>query len=161
MNEAQHHSIGKALGRIPSGVFILTARHGDEQSAMMASWVQQVAFDPPMVSLAIAGQRPIARLIRDSGRFALSVLGQDDGYLMKKYARGVPPGDDAFAEVKTMEVTGGVRVLADALAYLDCRLHRNVDLAADHELFIGIIETGRQLREGPAFIHQRGNGFHY
>lgn len=153
--------MGKAIGRIPSGVFILTARQGNEHAAMMASWVQQVAFKPPMVSVALASDRPIAKMIRDSGRFALSILGEQDGALMKKYARGLPPGADPFGGVSTVEVGGGVRALADALAYLDCRLRTVVNVDADHELFLGEIEAGRQLRDGQSFVHQRGNGFHY
>ncbi|MBC8108463.1 MAG: hypothetical protein H7Z14_17895, partial [Anaerolineae bacterium] len=51
----QHHTdeqklpIGKALGRIPSGVFVLTAAHAGERMAMLASWVQQAAFEPPAI----------------------------------------------------------------------------------------------------------------
>ncbi|HTL28205.1 MAG TPA: flavin reductase, partial [Tepidisphaeraceae bacterium] len=67
------HSIGKALGRVPSGVFILTARHSDQASAMMASWVQQASFHPPTVSIALAKDRPIAEIIRASKQCVLSV----------------------------------------------------------------------------------------
>ena len=30
-----------ALGRIPSGLFVLTLRHGGRETGMLASWVQQ------------------------------------------------------------------------------------------------------------------------
>jgi flavin reductase (DIM6/NTAB) family NADH-FMN oxidoreductase RutF len=42
-----------ALGRIPSGLFILTARRGTLETGMLASWVQQCSFDPPLVMAAI------------------------------------------------------------------------------------------------------------
>jgi len=32
-------SIGKALGRVPSGVYVLTASREGQASAMLASWV--------------------------------------------------------------------------------------------------------------------------
>ena len=46
-------TVGRALGRLPSGVFIMSARHGGESIAMMVSWVQQAAFDPPALSVAV------------------------------------------------------------------------------------------------------------
>src|SRR5688572_10656191 len=97
VSEELKHTVGKALGRIPSGVYILTASHGGESAAMMASWVQQAAFDPPAVSIAMAKGRPIARLIHASKRMALSIIPEVDTSLMKRYARGVKEGEDPFA----------------------------------------------------------------
>lgn len=154
-------SIGKALGRVPSGVFILTTRHNGQAQAMLASWVQQTAFEPPGLCVAIAKDRPIGQTIQENRRFALSVLGESDSALMKKYARGIPPDTDPFAGVKVIETADGMPVLADALAFLDCSLMQVCSFEADHDLFIAQIIGGNLLKPGPAFTHQRGNGFHY
>lgn len=154
-------SIGKALGRIPSGLFILTAKHNGSAAAMLASWVQQAAFEPPAVSIAIAKQRSISELIRGSGKLALSIVPGEDTSLMKHYARGVSDNVDAFAGVKTRELPSGLPILADSLAYLECRLLQSFEFAADHELFLAEVTAGELLRDGAAFAHQRGNGFHY
>jgi 3-hydroxy-9,10-secoandrosta-1,3,5(10)-triene-9,17-dione monooxygenase reductase component len=155
------HSIGKALGRVPSGVFILTARHNDQSSAMMASWVQQASFHPPTVSIAIAKDRPIAQLIRESKQCVLSVVPENDTSLMKRYARGIKPGEDPFSGVQTIETTIHVPALAAALAYLELRVIHACDFGGDHELFIAEVTNGKLLREGASFTHLRGNGFHY
>src|SRR5436305_9837510 len=97
ISEELKQTVGKALGRIPSGVFILTAAHGGETAAMMASWVQQASFDPPAISIAVAKERAIVDLIKSSKLLALSVIPQGDTTLMKKYARGIKPGENAFA----------------------------------------------------------------
>jgi len=154
-------SIGKALGRVPSGVYVLTAKHDGKATAMLASWVQQAGFEPPAVTVAIAKGRPIGELIRAGGTFALSVIARDDTTLMKRYARG--PGDDAhpFAGVRTTDGQLGVPLLTDALAYLECRLIHTCDFGGDHEIFVGEVVAGKLLRDGHAFAHQRGNGFHY
>jgi flavin reductase (DIM6/NTAB) family NADH-FMN oxidoreductase RutF len=145
---------------VPSGVFILTSAHDGKADAMMASWAQQASFSPPAVSVAIAKGRPIAELIRASKKLALCVLPNDDKTLMKHYAR-LKSGDDAFAGVNHRPAPSGVPILTDSLAYLDCRLISTCDFGGDHELFIAEIIAGEQLREGVAFAHQRGNGFHY
>jgi flavin reductase (DIM6/NTAB) family NADH-FMN oxidoreductase RutF len=160
MDEQQKLAIGKALGRVPSGVFILSAKHNDESAAMMASWVQQASFQPPTVSIAIAKGRPISELIRASRRLALSIVPQGDKTLMKRYAKAKPL-DDPFAGVNTQPAPSGVPILADALAFLDCELIQIADFGGDHDLFLAKITAGEQLRDGEAFNHQRGNGFHY
>ena len=127
--EEVKRTIGRALGRVPSGVFIVTARHGARQVAMMASWVQQVAFEPPAISVAIS---------REAGV---------DG--------------EAFSAVNTTNTPGGVPILADALAWLECDLLQVVEFNADHDLYIARVTDGELLREGHSFTHVRGNGFHY
>jgi flavin reductase (DIM6/NTAB) family NADH-FMN oxidoreductase RutF len=155
-------TVGKALGRIPSGVFILTTEHEGEPLAMMASWVQQVAFQPPSVSVAIAKERPAHAALNKPGRtFALSVVPEGDTSLMKKYARGVPPGASPFDGVQIARTSSGTIYLADALAFLDCRVTRSFDFEGDHDLFVAEVLAGQMLKEGPSFMHLRGNGFHY
>jgi len=161
ISEQLKHTVGKALGRIPSGVFLLTASHDGQATVMMASWVQQAAFDPPAVSIAMAKGRPIAPLIQRSKKLALSVVPESDTSLMKRYARGVKEGEDPFAGVETLMTPGGVPVMKSALAWLEGRLIHTCDFGADHDLLIAEVVAGEILREGRAFAHQRGNGFHY
>jgi len=155
------NTIGKALGRVPSGVFILTARSGNESTAMLASWVQQVAFEPPAVAVSIAKDRPVGKMIRESGLLALSVIGEGDTTLMKRYARGVKAGEDAFAGMKTSRTPTGLIVMNDSIAWLESRVINVCDFGGDHELIIAQVTAGQLLREGSAFMHQRGSGFHY
>ena len=156
------HTVGKAIGRIPSGVFILTAATDKgEATAMMASWVQQAAFDPPTLSVAVAKGRAIGEMIRASQKFSLSIIPEGDTTLMKRYARGVKPGEDAFAGVETLTTPLGIPALRASLAWLDCELMEAVDFGGDHDLFIAEIVGGAVLQPGHAFMHQRGSGFHY
>ena len=154
-------SIGKVLGRVPSGVYVLTAAHAGKATAMLASWVQQAAFEPPAVSVAIAKGRPIAELIRASSVFALSIIAKDDTTLMKKYARGVKDDEDPFAGVHARPGALGAPILTDALAFLECRLQSTFDFGGDHEIYVAEVVAGQMLCDGQAFAHQRGNGFHY
>jgi flavin reductase (DIM6/NTAB) family NADH-FMN oxidoreductase RutF len=154
-------TVGKALGRIPSGVFILTAGEGESATAMMASWVQQASFLPPMISVGVGKERPIVEIIRREKKFALSVLGEHDHALMKKYARGVGSGPAAFDGVKVRQGANGATILEEALAYLECQLVSICEYGGDHEIVVGEVTSGQILREGPSFVHLRGSGFHY
>jgi len=164
INVPEHvkQTIGKALGRVPSGVYIVTTQHEGQPLAMMASWVQQASFAPPAISIAIGNDRPVAiALSEPRATFALSVLGDGDHALMKKYARGVPEGADPFEGIRTRRAPGGSAVLADALAYLECRVLKYCDFGGDHAIFIAEVTAGELLKDGHPFTHLRGNGFHY
>jgi flavin reductase (DIM6/NTAB) family NADH-FMN oxidoreductase RutF len=161
VGEELKKTVGKALGRIPSGVFVLTAGRGEGAVAMLASWVQQAGFEPPAVTVAVGKDRHAAGVMKDGGKFALSVVGEGDTGLMKKYARGVREGEDPFAGVATAETPGGVTVLADALAWLECEVMSVCEFGGDHEVFVARVTAGKALKEGASFTHLRGNGFHY
>ena len=154
-------AIGKAIGRIPSGVYILTTGAPGRWEVMMASWVQQAAFSPPSVSIAVHKERPVRQAILSSRRLALAVLPQEDTSLMKKYARGVVPGQDPFEGVETLQTPAGIPVPAGALAWLDCELTQAFDFGGDHEIHVARVTAAAVLREGKSFTHLRGNGFHY
>ena len=153
-------TVGRALGRVPSGVYVMTARHDGQSLAMMVSWAQQAAFNPPAVSVALQKERPIREMVHASGKFALAVIGEGDSALMKKYARGIPPGEDPLEGVEVVQTTSGLPVPA-GLAWLECEVIKTCDFGGDHELVIARITDGALLREGASFTHLRGNGFHY
>ena len=151
----------KALGRVPSGLFIMTATLQGRPTAMMASWVQQVGFQPPAVCVAMAKDRPLRAALRVGDRFALSVLGESDSAMLKKYARGVPPGADPFEGVNIRQTPGGMPCLADGLAFLECELVHVAAFGGDHDLFVARVLAGAVLKEGGPFTHVRGSGAHY
>jgi flavin reductase (DIM6/NTAB) family NADH-FMN oxidoreductase RutF len=159
--DPQRMHLGKAIGRIPSGVYVLTARHENRTGAILASWVQQASFDPPTLSIALAKGRAIGESIRASKQLALSIVPEDDKSLMKHYARPMPDDADPFAGVRVIDSPGRLPVLADALAWLECRVISTCDFGGDHEIIIAQIVAGEILREGKPFMHVRGNGFHY
>ena len=60
MNDDKNDDLAKVLGRIPSGVFVLTCGDGaGNMTGMLASWVQQAAFEPPMISVGVKNGRYI------------------------------------------------------------------------------------------------------
>ncbi len=161
-HDALRQTVGRALGRIPSGVFVLTAGDGAaKRYGMLASWVQQAAFDPPAVSLALSKDRPILPLILSTKRLGLCVIGEGDKELMKRFARPRPEGEDAFEGLELIATPSGLPVPSHALAWLDCEVITSVDFDADHAVIVARVAAGDVLRDGHSFTHVRGNGFHY
>lgn len=149
--------MGKALGRIASGLFVVTAKCEDKEDAVLASWVNQCAFDPPAVTIALATLRQARLLVEGAGAFIVNVLPKDDMALLKYFSR---PPEDIFKGVMTRKGLEDIRILIDAVAYLECEVVQSMQ-AGDHVLYVGEIVGGKTLKGGDPYIHVRDNGFNY
>jgi 3-hydroxy-9,10-secoandrosta-1,3,5(10)-triene-9,17-dione monooxygenase reductase component len=152
--------IAKALGRIPSGVAIVTTRAGDRRTGLLASLIQQAGFEPPMISIALKKGRPIEKLLDESGTFVVNVLGEEHRDAMfKHFACGFTLDQDAFAGLGTSDVPGGVAIV-DRIAFLSATVHGKYD-AGDHWLYVGKV-TGADIGETrQPYVHLRKNGLSY
>jgi flavin reductase (DIM6/NTAB) family NADH-FMN oxidoreductase RutF len=113
------------------------------------------------VSVALTKERGGRAVVERTRRFALAVLQQDDLSLMKKYVRGVKPGQAPFEGIETITTPAGLPVPATALAWLDCSLTTVCDFGADHDVFLATVTAGATLRDGAAYAHQRNSGMRY
>lgn len=153
--------IAAALGRIPSGLYILAALHENRVYAMLASWVQQASFKPPAISIAVARDRQITEAIRASKKWALSILWDKSKYIVDHFARPIAEGKDPFAGIRVVQSPGGFPIVVDSVAWVECQVISSCDFGADHELFVGAITNGAPMRRGKPFFHLRVNGLRY
>ena len=160
--KALDNDLEKALGRLSSGLYILTTSHGNLSSAMLASWVAQASFKPLGVTVAVARDRAIESLLHVGDRFVLNIL-EEGNYqpLMKHFLKRFPPGADRFEGVRTYPATNGSPILADALAYIECEVARRVE-CGDHWLIYSTVSVGRVSKpDAPPAVHHRQIGNHY
>jgi flavin reductase (DIM6/NTAB) family NADH-FMN oxidoreductase RutF len=150
-----------ALGRIPSGLFVLTARGPQgEETGMLASWVQQCGFDPPLVSVAVNRDRYLLGWLTAGAAFAVNVVPEGGKELVKHFARGFAPGEPAFTGISVERHAGSAPLVTDAHAVLDCRVRTRVE-AGDHTLVIGRVVGGKVLHDAKPTAHVRKSGLHY
>ncbi|MBE9205309.1 diflavin flavoprotein [Nostoc sp. LEGE 06077] len=152
----------KALGRISTGLYIITAKKAEIQSAMFASWVTQASANPLGVAIAVAKERAIESLMHVGDRFVLNVLeeGNYQSY-MKHFLKRFLPGGDRFAGVKTYPAMNGSPILADALAYIECAITSRMD-CGDHWVIYSTVQTGRVAKiNALTAVHHRKIGNHY
>ena len=152
------NQVGKALGRIPSGLFIVTAKFKDKEDAVLASWVNQCAFDPPEVTISLGQMRNARLLLESSQSFIVNILGKESKGLMKHFFK--PHQGSIFKGLKTRKGIGEIRILTDAVSYLECSLVDAV-VSGDHVVYFGEVVGGKILKGGEPSIHVRDNGFNY
>jgi flavorubredoxin/flavin reductase (DIM6/NTAB) family NADH-FMN oxidoreductase RutF len=159
--------LDKALGRLSGGLYVVTARQGEgdtaRSGAMVASWVSQASFEPPGLTVAVAKDRAIEALLQVDDRFVLNIL-RDDNHqqLLRHFLKRFPPGADRFAGVATLDgVAAGGPVLGDALAYLGCRVAQRME-GPDHWIIYAVVEQGNVAdASATTAVHHRKVGNHY
>ena len=164
LDKATHESVGKALGRIPQGLWVLTAAFENRHGGVMVSWVQQASFEPPMVTVALLKGRPIVPLIHNSHAFALSQVCTDDKLTLKKFFDPEPctlRDEDPLDGLDTARRITGAPILRKALSFLDCELMRHIDVEGDHDLYVGLVRDGGNLHDGQITVRLRENGYKY
>ncbi len=159
-NRDPKEQIGKSLGRIVSGVGVLTAQDRNQPTAMLASWFQQASFDPPMISVAIKKGRPIAEVIKASERFVLNILHTGQKKILAHFGKGSAPDQDPFKGIAIHKTKDGIPALKEALCFLECEL-RQVYASGDHSIFLGEVVNGASEEEGAPMVHMRRSGFNY
>jgi len=135
----------QTLARMPYGLYVLTSRSGKSTGAMIASWVCQVSYAPPLIMAALHEGRYLHSLIRESGVFALNLLAKDQKEQMPLFLKPRLQGsleDDSWFHEKT-----GCPLLRNALAYLECAV-RETHTPGNHTLYIGELIDAANGRMG-------------
>lgn len=152
----------KALGRISSGLYIITATKAEVSSAMLASWITQASFEPLGFTVAVAKDRAIESLMQVGDTFVLNILEEGNHLpLMKHFLKRFPPGADRFAGVRTRPAQNKSPILADALAYLECEVTSRMELS-DHWLVYCTVDEGKVSKDdAQTAVHHRKVGNYY
>jgi flavin reductase (DIM6/NTAB) family NADH-FMN oxidoreductase RutF len=152
--------LAAALGRIPSGLFVLTLRHGEMETGMLASWVQQCSFSPPAICLAIRPDRAIAGLMTLGSFFTLNILDDTQTDMIVHFGRGFELNEPAFEGLAVLSDRSNGAILQEALAFLTCRVTGRHP-SGDHDLFLAEVVVGGMLADGYPMVHVRKSGLHY
>lgn len=163
-SDAVDENLAAVLGRIPSGLFIVTASDGaGRETGMLASWVMQSGFDPPTVTVAVNRKRYLIDWLGQTKAMVLHVLGENQNDLLKHFGRGFEPDENAFEGLEIDRSANGLPVLPQALGHLEGQIIDSVD-APDHTIFLLKITSGDKgtlFDDAAPFVHIRRHGLNY
>lgn len=158
-----HSGVATAVGHIPSGLFIVTVMEPETKKidGYLASWIQQVSFNPLLISLAIKPGRPAYDLIKSGKVFAVNVVGEHDKTYLRHFWKGYDPNSNPFNELNhTIAPHGGV-VLLQAKSAMECQLVSSSQ-PGDHEIVIAKVISSAHMEEGSKpMVHVRKTGTDY
>jgi flavin reductase (DIM6/NTAB) family NADH-FMN oxidoreductase RutF len=134
-----------ALRMIPYGLYVLTAEAQDGRiSAASINWAMQASFNPPLVAIGVKADSHIHQLIKETGAFALNILGKGQGAAAFAFFKpAVRDGQTLSGEPFHAGAATGAPILDNAPAFLECKVVGTLEGQGDHSVFLGeVVEAG-------------------
>lgn len=142
-----------ALGRFVSGVTIITTRDAaGADHGMTVSAFSSLSLDPPMILFCIDHAATIAPHIAAAGQVGVSVLGEGQEALSRRFAL---KDADRFEGAPIVRAPSGVALVAAAIVHLDCRVTARHE-AGDHTIVEAEV-TALETFSGEPLVHFRGS----
>jgi flavin reductase (DIM6/NTAB) family NADH-FMN oxidoreductase RutF len=134
----------RVLWAMPTGLYLIGSRAGDEVNLMTANLVVQVCLEPKLVAVALEHDAVTMRLVRAGGAFTVSLLPRTERDVVRRFVKPVVEversPEEAVLSLSGHAVSevgpGRLPVLASAAGFLVCTLTRAEELGS-HTLCIG------------------------
>ena len=144
-----------AFGKLTYGIYVLTSCYREHINGMIASWVSQVSYEPPLTMVAVHTNRYSHHLIKKGGVFALHVLSNAQSDFVSRF-KGPDP-QYKFSSLNWAAGKTNCPILSDCLAYLECELKTHYR-PGNHTLFVGEVLAAGGSAEGIPLTTMDYNG---
>jgi flavin reductase (DIM6/NTAB) family NADH-FMN oxidoreductase RutF/DNA-binding GntR family transcriptional regulator len=148
------HTFRHVVGHLPSGVTVITTKVGGRRYGMTASSVTSLSADPPMMLACLNNAVPTADAVSRSGAYVVNILGEHQGELAQQFAVA---SRDKFRSVAVREGVGGMPLLGDALAHIECEVTETV-VGGTHTIFLGRVVSASAGAGQPLTYYRGGFG---
>ena len=139
------------LARWASGVSVVTTNHEGLLYGLTVSSFSSLSLDPPLVLVCLHNANRMPDMIRDSGGFAVSILGEDQQAASNYFARSGREPTKEFTEIDGAWTPWAQPVVKGATAHLVCQLHALIP-QGDHTITIGRV-VGARTRPGEPLLY--------
>jgi flavin reductase (DIM6/NTAB) family NADH-FMN oxidoreductase RutF len=143
-----------SLARFASGVTVVTAVDpAGNQKGITVSSFASLSLSPPLVMIAVGRGAETHGALTSTGRFAVNILEESQEEMSRRFATP-SSGEDQFEGVVTQPGKGGLPLLADSLATLECRIVHRYE-GGDHTIFVGEVDAVT-THDGMPLLYFRG-----
>lgn len=146
-----------AIGRLVTGVCVITTSAGGHDYAMTANAVTSVSLDPVLLLVCVHQEARFHEAVQVAGAWGVSILAdrarQHAGWL-------ATPGRPLHGQLDLVPhhrgTVTGVPLLEDSLATFECRT-RDLHPAGDHTIVVGeVVSVHTPAVSRGALVHHRG-----
>jgi 3-hydroxy-9,10-secoandrosta-1,3,5(10)-triene-9,17-dione monooxygenase reductase component len=144
-----------ALASWASGVSIVATRAGDLVYGITVSSFTSLSLDPALILVCIASSNRMPAMVRESQRFAISLLSSDQGEASSAFARSGREPTPTFVGVPEDRTPSGMPIVRGAIAHLECELHGELSFG-DHIIIVGrVVEAVTHPDKTPLVYYRR------
>jgi len=138
-----------ALRMIPYGIYVMTAKDGDDSiAAATVNWVTQTSFSPPLIVVGVKADSGALNAVSETRAFALNMLGRgQQGQAFAFFKPAEVDGNKVSGEPFVAGSATGSPILDYAQASVECKVTEIV-AQGDHHIVIGEV-VGAQVAKAP------------
>ena len=140
------------LGHFATGIAVVTGIADGTPAGLTCQSFVSLSLEPGLVAFCPSKRSISWRRIDQSGAFCANILTEDQEDLSRVFATS---GRDKFAGVGWRPGETGSPILADVLAWVDCRIAARHD-AGDHHIVIGRVVGLEAAPRGRPLLAYRG-----
>ena len=146
----------KACWKVSYGLYVVSSVAGERINGQVCNTVFQITSDPPRIAIGINHKNLTHEFIEASGAFAVSILGNDDIRIVRRFGYRSGRDFDKFKGVPVRTGRTGCPILEGAIGYLECTLVKDRKLdAGTHSIFVGDVVGGALFRDDEPLTYAR------
>jgi flavin reductase (DIM6/NTAB) family NADH-FMN oxidoreductase RutF len=138
-----------------SAVAVITVAWDGILHGMTITSFTIVSFRPPTILVCLDTLCRTHRLVQASSHFVVNFLTEHQCEWSDRFAGRQPQIEDRFAGIETVTGVIGAPVLADCLAWLECRVTAS-HTAGDRTIFVADVVAGNKATSGRPLIYYQG-----
>ncbi|MGE5597075.1 MAG: flavin reductase family protein [Hyphomicrobiales bacterium] len=145
-----------SLRMIPYGLFVLGVGEGPQATASTINWITQASFQPPIVVVGVKGGTETYDLVKQTNKFAISVLGTGQKDMAFAFFKHMEPEGNRLGGYEFETKTTGAPIFTDAPAWFECEVQQVLDVG-DHSVVVGqVVEAGVRRESEPLTLKEVG-----
>jgi flavin reductase len=141
---------------VPHNVAVLAVDHDGNRMGVTISSLVSLSLEPPLVGISVGKQASLYEVLRNAGCFAVSLLGDGQEEVARRFASGRPPivhwDGVAMREGKFAPLLDG------AIGWIEATTRAEHD-AGDHTFFIADVVTAER-GPAPSALMYRDRSYH-
>lgn len=137
-----------------TGVSVISTQTGAIRHGMTISTFNSLSLDPPLALVCVQNNVRMMTLLRESKKFAVSVLRAEQEDISNRFAGRDSENTDRFSGLNTFTAVTGAPILKNALAYFDCNVG-SVYPGGTHSVVIGRVLAAKRFEGNPLVYWNR------
>lgn len=144
------------MGSYPTGVSVITSVAPDgTRWGLAVGTFTAISLAPPLVGFMPDKRSQSWQQIEKTGAFCVNILSDVQLDMCRRFAAR---GGDKFDGISHGHSPGGLPLLDDVLAWVECGIEKVVELG-DHVLVVGAVRALERIGDGAPLLFHRG-GYH-
>lgn len=141
-----------AFRQLSYGVYVISTWDEGRPTGCTANSAMQITSEPATIAVSINHDNYTNKCIQETGRFALSILGENsDPGIIGVFGFKSGRDNNKFDEVESV-IKGYMPVVADACAYITCEVIDKMETST-HTVFLGKVMDADVLKQDDAMTY--------